>query len=508
VYIASCDTHIRAYDENDLINGVNAPIWSMSLGDAADPTGSNVGVAIGITSTPVLDPSKSRMFVCVCQTFVAGLHKNFSYHMFAIDMFSGKILQSAELVDPGSPDRNFKFVGMVQDQRGALNLVGGIVYMTFAAFFGNDLGDYHGWLVGCEADDLKQQYFLPTTRTVRAGGCWGPGGAAAASDGSVYIATGNSKFSDDNTTDKNEREAYFTGLGGKPPAGQGDYFMAIVKARINQHARRPPLPPVSTLDVIDWFQPATLPRPLRDFGGETGPVTLQELDGADKDFGSSSCLALPLIDGRNLVVVSTKAFVFLLDGDKLGQSGPPLYANHLFEGSDVSPPHSDGTIDDAESHSAPAYMSVNGEHFIYLSGGGNGNGLFCFQLNTAGPSPTLDWKWNANVPLTDECASPTVSVSTADEFGRPQFHALVWVADIAANTVLKHQFIRAYDAMTGMLVFDSLASPGTQLQSDLPHYAPITCAGQSVYIGTQGGFALFRAAVGVGNVGGSRLARA
>ena len=230
--------------------------------------------------------------------------------MHSISLLDGTVLQSAELSDAGAPDRNFEFDAAWQDQRGALNLVDGTVYATFAAFLGDDLGEYHGWLVGCEADDLKVQYFLPTTRTVLGGGCWGPGGAAAASDGSLFIATGNAMWKlpqpdPDGSLLKERRKEYFAAQGGQSPAAMGDYFLSVLrikKSRRSARGRR--------------LVPARLRAPTRRLPpGSRLPIEADDAaPGAGRQgpgFRSSSCLILPEIDGRRLVLVSTKGFVIL-----------------------------------------------------------------------------------------------------------------------------------------------------------------------------------------------------
>jgi hypothetical protein len=95
--------------------------------------------------------------------------------------------------------------------------------------------------------------------------------------------------------------------------------------------------------------------------------------------------------------------------------------------------------------------------------------------------------------LINACASPTVRVSNVGVLGQPEFSALVWIANVAANTTTgPHAILQAYNALTGHIVFDSRQNSHDQL-GQLPHYAPITCAGNSIYLGTDTGFALFRA---------------
>ena len=220
--------------------------------------------------------------------------------------------------------------------------------------------------------------------------------------------------------------------------------MSVLRVAPVQHRGNPPLAVQSHFDlrIVDWFQPSELPTPpdAIQFGDATNPVPLSYMDWKDMDFGSSSCLVLPEISGRHFVLVSTKAFIFLLDGDSLGNAKMPLQALHYFQGKDA--------LDDtAESHSAMTYLFAKGEHLIYASGGGN-PGLVCFQLVFDGHTPRLSPKWQADISLTNACASPTVGFSNIGVLGQPEFNALVWIADIAENKKTGAEaFIKAYNAL-------------------------------------------------------------
>jgi hypothetical protein len=79
------------------------------------------------------------------------------------------------------------FVSSVQNQRGALALVGGTLYVPYGGHWG-DCGNYHGWLVGIPTANPAAPTAWATG--VRGGGSWAPSGVA--SDGtSLFIATGN-----------------------------------------------------------------------------------------------------------------------------------------------------------------------------------------------------------------------------------------------------------------------------------------------------------------------------
>ncbi len=199
LFVASSGNRVDAYAIDQLRAASPNPIWSQQLPAALNRTDSNIPPPIGISSTPVLDPPNRRMFVVALQDDGSG---NGTYFIYSLTLDSGKILQQAKLHDPGAPGRP-TFYGSQQDQRGALNLVAGRIYATFAGFAANDLGDYRGWVVGCNADNLADQWFFPVTISPHVlGGVWGPGGVAATSDNSLYVATGNgTRGSDDVASD-------------------------------------------------------------------------------------------------------------------------------------------------------------------------------------------------------------------------------------------------------------------------------------------------------------------
>lgn len=206
LFVATSGNRVEAYAIDQLPVVLPTPLWSQQLPPALNRTDSNIPPPIGISSTPVLDPPNRRLFVLACHDDGSG---NGVFFIYSLSLDSGKILQQAKLHDPGAPGRP-TFDGGQQDQRGALNLVEARVYAVFAGLLANDLGNYRGWVVGCNADNLADQWFFPVTVSPNVlGGIWGPGGLAAASDNSLYVATGNgTRGSDDTESDS----AYWASL--------------------------------------------------------------------------------------------------------------------------------------------------------------------------------------------------------------------------------------------------------------------------------------------------------
>jgi hypothetical protein len=78
---------------------------------------------------------------------------------------------------------------LAHQQRAALALAGGRVYVAFGGLDG-DCGDYHGLVVGVRTDGTGPllSYQVPTARE---GGIWATSGPAIDAQGNLYVAVGN-----------------------------------------------------------------------------------------------------------------------------------------------------------------------------------------------------------------------------------------------------------------------------------------------------------------------------
>ena len=130
----------------------------------------------GITGTPVIDPASATVFVVAFLD--PGVHE-----LLAISARTGEVVARTP-VDPSGADP------LVEQQRGALTLADGLVYVPFGGLYG-DCGPYHGWIVAMPTSRAghMRSYRVPTGR---AGGIWAPSGLTLGADGDLYAATGNS----------------------------------------------------------------------------------------------------------------------------------------------------------------------------------------------------------------------------------------------------------------------------------------------------------------------------
>jgi len=140
---------------------------------------------LGVTGTPIVDPTSGTLFLDA-MTIPTGssspTHLVFALSVDDLSTKPGWPLDVAARVQ--SPVR---FVSTVQNQRSALAILNGTLYIAYGAHAG-DCGNYHGWVVAVPVSTPNNVIAWSTRAS--GGGIWGPGGIA--SDGaSLFVATGN-----------------------------------------------------------------------------------------------------------------------------------------------------------------------------------------------------------------------------------------------------------------------------------------------------------------------------
>ncbi|HVB85174.1 MAG TPA: putative Ig domain-containing protein [Candidatus Dormibacteraeota bacterium] len=253
------------------------------------PTGGMVGAGlgditpeVGVTGTPVIDPSTDTLYVVSKSVVASG--PTFYQRLHAIDIltgnekFGGPTTIAATYPGTGDGGTTTTFVPQQENQRAGLALVNGTVYIAWSSH--EDMPPYYGWMMGYSASTLQQKYVLNVTPNVRWGGIWMGGGAPAAdSSNNLFIVTGNATF------DANNASA--------PNNDYGDSFLKLTSA----------------LNVSSYFTPSD-----------------QANDNSnDNDFGSGG--AAILVDQPNgpvphLVIGGGKdGYLYLLNRDSLGGYG-------------------------------------------------------------------------------------------------------------------------------------------------------------------------------------------
>jgi chitodextrinase len=142
---------------------------------------------IGITSTPVIDPTTNTIYVC-SKTKEPG--PVYVHRLHALDLTTG----AEKLGGPVTISAN-GFIPLIQLQRPALLLNNGVVYLAFGSH--GDQSNYHGWVMGYDKTSLAQIYAWASTDLSAStmGAVWGSGsGPAVDASGGVWVETGNGDF--------------------------------------------------------------------------------------------------------------------------------------------------------------------------------------------------------------------------------------------------------------------------------------------------------------------------
>jgi outer membrane protein assembly factor BamB len=218
----------------------------------------------GITGTPTVDVSTGIVYVVA---FLSPPH----HELFAVDLSTGTVRSSILADAPGMNP-------MVEQQRAALALSAGYVYVAYGGLAG-DCGSYHGWVVAIKTQGNGQlsdmlSYQIPS---VREAGIWAPSGPAADASGGLFVATGNSGST-----------------------GTFDFGNSVIKLS-------PDLKP------LDWF----------------APTDWIQLNDADSDLGSTG----PLLLGSNFIFqIGKDGIGYLLNARKLGGVGGELLSAQVCDG--------------------------------------------------------------------------------------------------------------------------------------------------------------------------------
>jgi hypothetical protein len=314
-----------------------AQVWERGLGEPVARSALPCGnlPTLGVTGTPVIDPKRATLYLDA-MVMRAGEPR---HEIYALKLADGSI-------EPGWPvdvatALKGSFTPAVQNERGALALFDGRVFVPYSGHFG-DCGDYHGVVVGVsENDPAKVDSFA--TRA-RGGGIWGKGGVTG--DGkSLFVATGNTF--------------------GARAWGDGEAVL-----RLGDGLARP-------VDLRDYFAPSNW----------------RFLDGTDRDLGSTAPIPLdvPSAKGvRKLIFAIGKAGdAYLLDRDNLGGIGRAVATAHVMANVTIA---------------SPAVWSAGDSVFVALQGyGANcppdkiGKGLVVLKIG-ADPAPSIETAWCAPVP--------------------------------------------------------------------------------------------------------------
>ncbi|HLM91142.1 MAG TPA: PQQ-binding-like beta-propeller repeat protein [Thermoplasmata archaeon] len=262
-----CGNSLFLATENNSVYALNAAtgsvLWRTNLGTPVQGSTLPCGDIdpSGITGTPVIDGATGVLYA------VAFLSTD-THELFGLNIQTGNVV-SHTVVDAVGADPH------VEQQRGALALENGIVYIPYGGLAG-DCGDYHGWVVGVNTSGSGGllSYQVPTGRE---GGIWATAGISFAANGDLYVATGNS-----------EATTTF------------DYGDAVIE-----------LSP--SLQVVSYFAPANW----------------AQLNSGDVDVGSLAPTVLPT---GNLFQVGKEGEGYIMSGTQLGGINGQIFESPVCSG--------------------------------------------------------------------------------------------------------------------------------------------------------------------------------
>ena len=290
--VATENDSVYAFDADSNTGGNASPLWKASMVDAAHGAGPgetalnnattincvNVEPQIGITSTPVIDPSSNTIYVEAKSTNGSSYYQR----LHALDLFTGNekspgpvvITATVSGTGDGSTNGELPFDSLHQLNRDGLLLQNGTIYIGFGSHC--DYAPYHGWLFAYDTATFNQKSVYVTTPNEGLGGFWmGGSGIAADSSGDIYIASSNGDFDTTNV----------------PATETGDTILKF--GTTNQ-----------ILSLLDYFTPQDQATLYAD----------------DRDLGSGGVLLLPDQPGTYphiLVQAGKEGRIYVVDRDQM-----------------------------------------------------------------------------------------------------------------------------------------------------------------------------------------------
>lgn len=377
--------------EEDNVYSLNAQTgainWQVNVGPAwpSSANGCNdLTPYIGITSTPVYDPSDGDVYlVGVTNDGPNEYQPNIS--LFALNASTGQQdwkvpVQGAPVNDPTNPFNTF-----TERQRASLLLDNGELYMSFASYC--DYKPYVGIVAGVNTTSHAETMWSDESGlTDYQGGVWmSDSGIMSDGAGRIFLTSGNGT-------------SPAVGAGTSPPQELGD---SVIRLGMTSGG---------TLAAQDFFSPTNAPT----------------LDSQDLDLGSAGPVALPFGTSTypDLLAQGSKdGRLFILNRDSLGGRGATT-DNDV----SVSGPYA------KEFGRTAAFAGANGNDFLYYLGVGDYLRALKFDTTTAALTDTF----NSASKLGYGSGSPVVTSN-----GNDPNSAVVWVISKNATS----SSLEAFDAV-------------------------------------------------------------
>jgi hypothetical protein len=315
-------------------------VWTKSIGTPAQANGVSCGNIHpnGIISTPVIDAAAGTIYVAGA---VGNAMTIMSHQVHAFNVMDGTERPGWPVTIAGTSGMT-TFTAPPQNQRSALSLVNGTLYVAYGGHVG-DCGNYHGWVFGIDTKDPTKMGGWATLG--KGEGIWAAGGMASDGNG-VFALTGNSTAgATDHMASDSEEVVRITGLGTFTRSNANLYF----------------------------------------------PTSWRTMDSQDADLGANSPLYVTVpgsTPAGYVVALSKDGHLYLLDPANLGGMA----------GHKVDFPVSSGAM---SIHTAPGwYTSSKGVHIVFATdsgamcpaGGASGKVVMSVLLGPGSPvKPSVAW---------------------------------------------------------------------------------------------------------------------
>jgi len=305
-------------------------IWARTLGPPVPRSARNCGPAdpIGITGTPIIDAAAQAIHLVEITTPDGGA--TVRHHLHTLSLRDGSDARPPIDITAAVPGFNSR----AQNERGALALAGGRVFVPFAGLVG-DCDDFRGWVIGLDPSGAQPVEAFKTG--ARGGGIWGMTGVAAAG-GFLFAVTGNSI--------------------GATSFAQSE---SIVRLGAGQD--------FASSAVFDFYAPSNWAA----------------LDAADLDLGGSGAIVFNPAGppaATLIVALGKDGKAYLLDWHALGGIGSPAAVIRAVSNGPIA--------------TAPSVIETPAGNFLAFTGSGlscpgAANGIVGLRINAAPPDASVAW---------------------------------------------------------------------------------------------------------------------
>lgn len=455
VYIATENDTVYALDAVSQGGPGAGVLWQRSLGEGINVvTNHEFGgryhnnvlqdmlPRVGITGTPVIDADSGTLYVVAVNREVTTT-TNYYQRLHALDIATGAERPNSPVnitaTYPGHGNTSVNgvltFNPRQQNQRCALTLAGGVLYIAYSSYADTD--PYQGWIIGYDAHTLqplpKQVFNTAPDATVAVFG-------SHAGEGALWMG-GNGLCVDEHSN------LFFEVANGSFDADQGgdDYGDSFLR-----------LATTGGIAVIDYFT----------------PFNQAALQAADADLGAGGPVLLPDEAGSaahpHLIAGAGKeGKVYLVDRDHMGHYNP-TNDDQIVQSFQMN----SGRI-----FSTPAYFN----HTLYYQGIGGVMRAYAIQNAHLNPTPTS----MSHTSFSGFGTTPSVSANGTND-------GIVWAIQTDGATRGGPAVLHAYNSDN---LADELYNSRQEAERDNPGIAvkmtvPTVVNGR-VYVGVQGGLAVF-----------------